>query len=131
MPTSPLNRWHHCIHKGVACRAFGQEIAIFVAESHRSPKNSFKSRLQHRSIVQAHQKDPSWKRRPTAKQSDVKQQEIREISSVNTSATRAKPSLHSDTSSCHGISQQTRISFHDVVGLSVLCLRCSAPRIFG
>ena len=42
--------------------------------------------------------------------------EIREISSINTCATRAMPSLHSDTSSCHGISQQTiqtRISFHD------------------
>lgn len=39
-----------------------------------APKNSFKSCLQHRSIVQAHQKDPSWKRRPTAKQSDFKQQ---------------------------------------------------------
>ena len=45
-----------------------------MAESRRSPKNSFKSRLQHRSIVQAHQKDPSWKRRPTAKQSEFKQQ---------------------------------------------------------
>lgn len=40
----------------------------------QAQKNSFKSCLQHRSIVQAHQKDPSWKRRPTAKQSDFKQQ---------------------------------------------------------
>lgn len=42
--------------------------------SSKPRKNSFKSCLQHRSIVQAHQKDPSWKRRPTAKQRDFKQQ---------------------------------------------------------